>query len=238
MRWPISIRQACDLRARLLSPVNGGSSRSLRDCPPCMSRVVEACTAQIHQLTVRVRFPPPAPRNCRSDPVSRMSPAGEASEGLRPSLDAMRIRFPHSQLIRCRMRGSHRRRASRCRTWATAVMSPRDQTKAFVLNKVLVVLHVLGRQRQVTREAACSNPGIVDRTRPTAAARIGGILPQARETASSECNTTTRSSQSSSPSRVRRPHPRAEAHCQSSPTVTNVIHHATPVSFAANGPSS
>src|SRR6266436_5665778 len=44
-----------------------------------------------------------------------MSPAGEASESLRPSLDAMRIRFPHSQLIRCRMRGSHRRRASRCR---------------------------------------------------------------------------------------------------------------------------
>jgi hypothetical protein len=45
-----------------------------------------------------------------------------------------------------------------------------------VLNKVLVVLHVLSRQRQVTRKAACGNPGIVDRTGPTALARVGGYL--------------------------------------------------------------
>jgi hypothetical protein len=77
------------------------------------------------------------------------------------------------------------------------------------------------------RQAACRDPAVVGRPRASP--------PQAREVASSECRTTTRPSHCSSCSRVRGPQLRVVAHCHSSPTVTNVTHHAAPVSLAAIG---
>jgi hypothetical protein len=61
------------------------------------------------------------------------------------------------------------------------------------------------------------------------------IRPHIREVASSEFSTTTRPSHRSKSSRVRDPQLRVVAHCHSSPTVTNVTHHAMPATLAAIG---
>jgi hypothetical protein len=60
--------------------------------------------------------------------------------------------------------------------------------------------------------------------------RSAEILPHVREVASSGFSTTTRLSHRSRSSRVRArgPQPRAVARCHSSPTATNVTHHAIP----------